>query len=315
VISASSVWLDGKLVPFADAQVHVSAFTLHYGVGVFEGLRCYRRHDGRTAVFRLQEHIERLFESAAVCSMAIPFSPAQVEAACLETVRANRLEEGYVRPLVFTGAGALGMGARENPIQVAVIAFPWKDVLGADAHQRGIRAHISSFVRAHVNAVMSKAKIVGQYASSVMVKRESQRLGFDEAIMLDAQGRVAEGSAENIFIVYRGELITPPLELPILAGITRDAVMTLAREAGLAPVERAFTRDMLYAASEIFLTGTATEVTPVREIDGRMVGASVGGGGGGGGETPGPFTKKIQQAFVASVRGPGEPHPEWLRYS
>jgi branched-chain amino acid aminotransferase len=311
VISASTVWLDGRLIPFADAQVHVTAFTLHYGVGVFEGLRCYRRQDGRTAVFRLKEHIERLFESAAVCSMVIPFSPAQIEAACLETVRANRLEEGYIRPLAFTGAGALGMGARENPIQVAIIAFPWADVLGADASQRGIRAHVSSFVRAHVNSVMSKAKIVGQYASSVMVKRESQRLGFDEAIMLDAQGRVAEGSAENIFVVYRGELHTPPLDLPILGGITRDAVLTLAREAGLAPVERAFTRDMLYAASEIFLTGTATEVTPVREIDGRTVGANVAAGVGG---TPGPVTRKIQQAFVASVRGPGEPHPEWLRY-
>ena len=304
MISTSVVWLDGRSIPFADAQVHVTAFTLHYGVGVFEGLRCYRRHDGRSALFRLREHVERLYESAAVCSMTIPFEPSQIEAACLEMVRANRLSEGYVRPLVFTGAGALGMGARENPIQVAVIAFPWKDVLGPDAFQRGIRTHISSFVRAHVNSAMSKAKIVGQYSSSVMVKRESQRLGFDEAIMLDAQGRVAEGSAENIFVVYKGQLITPPLELPILAGITRDAVWTLASEAGLQPVERAFTRDMLYAASEVFLTGTATEVIPVREIDGR----SVGGG------TPGPVTRKIQQAFVAAVRGPGESHPEWLGY-
>ncbi len=308
MIAATSVWLDGRLIPFAEAQVHVTAFTLHYGLGAFEGLRCYRRHDRRAAVFRLREHVERLFESAAVCSMAIPFSPEQVEAACLETVRANHLEEGYIRPLVFTGAGVLGMGARDNPIQVAVIAFPWADVLGADAAARGIRAQVSSFVRAHVNSTMSKAKIIGQYASSVLVKRESQRLGFDEAIMLDAGGRVAEGSAENIFMVYKGELWTPPLELPILGGITRDAVLTLAREAGLAPVERAFTRDMLYAASEVFLTGTATEVTPVREIDGRVVGGNVGA-------TPGPITRKIQQAFVAAVRGPGEPHPEWLRYT
>ena len=324
MISATSVWLDGRLIPFAEAQVHVTAFTLHYGLGVFEGVRCYRRHDGRTAVFRLREHIERLYESAAVCSMAIPFSAAQLESACLETVRANRLDEGYIRPLVFTGAGVLGMGARENPIQVAIIAFPWSNVLGADASARGIRAHISSFVRAHVNSVMSKAKIVGQYSSSVLVKRESQRLGFDEAIMLDAQGRVAEGSAENIFVVYRGELLTPPLDLPILGGITRDAVMTLAREAGVQPVERAFTRDMLYAASEIFLTGTATEVTPVREIDGRLVGANLAASAAGdvGAQatapapgTPGPITRKIQQAFVAAVRGPGEPHPEWLRYT
>jgi branched-chain amino acid aminotransferase len=314
VISASAVWLDGKLVPYAEAQVHVAAFTLHYGVGAFEGVRCYRRHDGRTAVFRLKEHIERLFESAAVCSMVIPFSAAQLESACLETVRANRLEEGYIRPLVFTGAGVLGMGARENPIQVAIIAFPWSDVLGADASRRGIRAHVSTFVRGHVNSVMSKAKIVGQYASSVLVKRESQRLGFDEAIMLDAQGLVAEGSAENIFIVYKGQLLTPSLELPILPGITRDAVMTLAREVGTTPVERGFTRDMLYAASEVFLTGTATEITPVREIDGRAVGAHLATAGGEP-TTPGPLTRKIQQAFVAAVRGPGEPHPEWLRYT
>jgi branched-chain amino acid aminotransferase len=320
VINASTIWLDGKAVPYAQAQVHVAAFTLHYGVGVFEGLRCYRRHDGRTAIFRLGEHIERLFESAAVCSMVIPFSAAQIEEACLETVRANKLQEGYVRPLVFTGAGVLGMGARDNPIQVAVLAFPWSDVLGAEASQRGIRAHVSSFVRAHVNSVMSKAKIVGQYAASVMVKRESQRLGFDEAIMLDADGRVTEGSAENIFMVYRGELWTPPLDLPILGGITRDAVLTLARAAGLRPVERAFTRDMLYAASEIFLTGTATEITPVRELDGRVVGSGLGGNVGSAGSAnpegrPGPVTRQIQQAFAAALRGPGEPHPEWLRYT
>jgi branched-chain amino acid aminotransferase len=305
VISTSLVWLDGQSIPFAEARIHVTAFTLHYGLGVFEGLRCYRRHDGRSALFRLGEHVERLYESAAVCSMAIPFQPREIEAACLEMVRANRLPEGYVRPLVFTGAGVLGLGARENPIQVAVIAFPWSDVLGADASQRGIRAHISSFVRPHVNSAMSKAKIVGQYASSVLVKRESQRLGFDEAIMLEAGGRVAEGSAQNVFIVHRDQLLTPPLELPILAGITRDAVNILAREAGLEPIERAFTRDMLYSASEVFLTGTATEITPVREIDGHVVGVG----------TPGPVTRKIQQAFVATVRGPGEPHPEWLSYT
>jgi branched-chain amino acid aminotransferase len=303
-IQATSIWLDGKLIPFAQAQVHVTAFTLHYGIGAFEGVRCYRRHDGRSAIFRLREHIERLYESVAVCSMTIPFAPQDLETACLETVRANRLEEGYIRPLVFTGAGVLGMGARENPIQTAIIAFPWSDVLGADAAARGIRAQVSTFVRSPVNSMMSKAKIIGQYVGSVLVKRESQRLGFDEAIMLDAEGRVAEGSAENIFMVWKGQLLTPPLDLPILAGITRDAVLTLARDLGLAPLDRPFTRDMLYSASEVFLTGTATEVTPVREIDGRPIG----------GGKPGPLTTKIQQAFLAAVRGPGEPHPEWLRY-
>jgi branched-chain amino acid aminotransferase len=304
MIQADWIFYGGKLVPFADAHTHVSAFSLHYGLGVFEGLRCYRRADGRSALFRLREHVDRFFESASTAAMELPLDRAALSAACVETVRANHLTECYVRPLAFTGAGALGMGARHNPVEVAVIAFAWGAVLGAEAADKGIRAHVSSYVRGHVNATMSKAKIVGQYAASVIAKRESQRLGFDEAIMLDPDGRVAEGTAENLFMVWQGRLLTPPLELPILAGITRDAVMTLARDTGLAVEERAFTRDMLYAASEIFLTGTATEVTPVRELDGRAVGDGA----------PGPLTRRLQQAFVAAVRGPGEPHPEWLTY-
>jgi branched-chain amino acid aminotransferase len=303
-LQADWIWHDGKLVPFAEARTHVTAFTLHYGLGVFEGLRCYRRADGRSAIFRLREHIERLFFSARTAAMDLPLAPAVVEAACLETVRANRLAEGYVRPLGFTGAGVLGMGARSNPIEVAIIAFPWTSVLGADAHAKGIRAHVSSFVRGHLNASMSKAKIVGQYTASVIAKRESQRLGLDEAIMLDADGRVAEGTAENVFVVWQGQLWTPPLDLPILAGITRASIMALAADAGIAVIERSFSRDVLYGASEIFLTGTATEVTPVREIDGRVVGDG----------TPGPITRQLQQAFSTAVRGPGEPHPEWLSY-
>jgi branched-chain amino acid aminotransferase len=305
-IDARFVWLKGRLVPFAEATTHVTAFTLHYGLGVFEGLRCYRRADpdGRSAIFRLPEHIDRLFESAAACSMDVPHSRQEVVAACLETVRANGLDEGYVRPLVFTGAGVLGMGARGNPIEVAVIAFPWSAVLGAEAHEKGIRAHVSSYVRGHLNSVLSKAKIVGQYATSVIVKRDSQRLGYDEAIMLDSDGRVTEGSAENVFVVWKGQLYTPPLDLAILAGITRDAVMVLARDEGLQVVERSFTRDMLWTASEVFLTGTATEITPVREIDGRTIGDG----------RPGPVTRKIQAAFAQVVRGPTARHPEWLTF-
>jgi branched-chain amino acid aminotransferase len=303
-VTARSIWHDGRLVPFADARTHVTAFGLHYGVGVFEGVRCYRRSDGRSAIFRLKEHIARLYQSAIACEMEIPFPPAALEAACLETVRDNGLDEGYVRPLAFTGAGSLGMGARDNPTEVAVIAFPWSAVLGAEAADKGVRAHISSFVRAHVNSVMSKAKIVGQYTASVMVKRESQRLGFDEAIMLDAEGRVTEASAQNVFAVWQGQIHTPPLELSILGGITRDAVITLAGDLGMSVVQRSFTRDMLYTADEIFLTGTATEITPVRELDGRVIG----------GGRPGPITRQIQQAFFAVVRGPGERHPDWLSY-
>jgi branched-chain amino acid aminotransferase len=302
MIKADFVWLDGKLLPFADAHVHVSAFTLHYGLGVFEGVRCYRRGDGRTVLFRLHDHIQRLYESAKIAALDIPIPAAEVEAACLETVRANQLVEGYVRPLAFTGAGMLGMGARNNPVQVAIIAFPWDAVLGAKAAKEGIRAHVSSYTRGPTNGMMSKAKIVGQYALSVMVKRDSQRLGYDEAIMLDGEGRVTEGSAENVFMVWKGQLFTPPLDLALLAGLTRDAVISLARDLGLPLVERSFTRDMLYGASEVFMTGTATEITPVREIDGRTIGDG----------QPGPITRRIQEAFFATIRGPGNPHPDWL---
>jgi branched-chain amino acid aminotransferase len=304
VIQAEYVWLNGRLVPFAEARTHIIAFTLHYGLGVFEGLRCYLRADGRSAIFRLREHVDRFFESARVCEMDLPLSREALEAACLETVRENRLDEAYVRPLGFVGPGVLGLGARSNPVEVAVVAFAWTAVLGAEAAGKGIRAHVSSFVRGHLNASMSKAKIVGGYANSVIAKRESQRLGFDEAIMLDADGRVAEGTAENIFVVWKGTLYTPPLDMPILAGITRDAVITLARQAGLEVVERSLTRDMLLSASEVFLTGTATEVTPVREVDGRPVGDG----------QPGPITRRLQALFQTAARGPGEPHPEWLSY-
>lgn len=304
IIQAKAVWQNGKLVPFGEALTHVSAFGLHYGLGAFEGVRGYRRHDGRTAIFRLDEHITRLYQSAAACEMEVPFAPAVVKQACIDTMRANDLDEGYLRPLVYTGAGALGMGARNNPIDVVVLAWPWSGILGAQAAEKGVRAHISSLIRAHVNSVMSKAKIVGQYTASVLVKRESQRLGLDEAIMLDAEGRVTESSAQNVFAMFQGQLFTPPLELSILAGITRDSVIALARDLGIPVVERSFTRDMLYTASEIFLTGTATEITPVRELDGRPIG----------GGQPGPVTRKIQQAFFAVARGPGDGHPEWLSY-
>jgi branched-chain amino acid aminotransferase len=240
--------------------------------------------------------------------MDVPYTPAQVRQACIDTLRANDLAEGYLRPLVYTGAGALGMGARNNPIDVVVLAWPWSGVLGAQAADQGVRAHISSLIRAHVNSVMSKAKIVGQYTASVLVKRESQRLGLDEAIMLDAEGRVTESSAQNVFAVFHNRgtpaLFTPPLELSILAGITRDAVITLADDLGVPVVERSFTRDMLYTASEIYLTGTATEITPVRELDGRTIGSG----------QAGTVTKQIQQAFFAVARGPGDAHPEWLTY-
>jgi branched-chain amino acid aminotransferase len=299
MIKTAFVWMNGKLVPFDEAQTHVGAFALHYGVGVFEGIRSYRQPGGGSAVFRLREHLARLHESASIATMTIPFTVEQLEAGCLETLRANRLDEAYVRPLAFTGAGALGMGAQSNPIETVILTWQWGSALGADALTKGVRAQVSSFSRGHVNATMSKGKISGQYVNSVLAKREAQRLGYDEAIMLDTQGRVAEGSGVNIFVVYRGRLLTPPLEMAVLDGITRDTVMLLAREAGIDVVEQTFTRDMLYACSEVFVTGTATEVTPVREIDGRVIGDG----------KPGPITKRLQDAFFAVVRGGA--HPEW----
>ena len=302
MIQAERIWMDGKLVPYAEATVHVGAFGLHYGLGVFEGVRCYRRANGQAAIFRLKEHIDRLFDSARVCEMEIPHSRTDLMDACVQTVRANRLSEAYIRPLAFTGAGALGIGARQNPIHVVVLAFAWDAVLGAEAANKGIRAHVSSFVRGHPNATLNKAKIAGQYVSSVLVKRDSQRLGLEEAILLDAAGNVAEGSAQNLFMVKDGVLWTPPTDLPILPGITRSSVLTLAGELGLPLRERAFPRDSLYLADEVFFTGTATELTPVRQIDGRPIGEG----------QPGPITRRIQQAFFEVARGTGGSHPDWL---
>jgi branched-chain amino acid aminotransferase len=304
MIDSKFAWMNGKIIPFAQATTHISTFTLHYGVAAFEGIRCYKRADGRSAVFRLREHIERLFNSMKVCGNTVPHSIEAVEAACLEVLRANDLAEAYLRPLVYAGAGSLGLGSKDAPIETVVIAFPWGAYLGEEALQKGIRAHVSSFVRGHVNHTMSKAKISGQYVNSVLAKREAQRHGYDEAIMLDSDGRVAEGTGENIFAVYKGRIYTPPLEMPILDGITRDAVITLAKAEGFEIVEQSFTRDFLYQVSEVFFTGTASEVTPVREIDNRTVGAG----------QPGPVTRKLQAAFTKVVKGPGEPHPEWLAY-
>jgi branched-chain amino acid aminotransferase len=302
VIQADWVWRNGKLVPFADASTHVLTFGLHYGLAVFEGVRCYRRADGRSAMFRLKEHIERLLQSCKIATLDLTHEAAELQAACGETLRANKLAEGYLRPLVFAGAGTLGIGARDNPTEVAIIAFPWPPMLGQEGLDQGVRTQVSTLARGHLGSTMSKAKICGQYVGSVLAKREAQRHGCEDAIMLDSEGRVAEGTTNNVFIVSKGALLTPPLELSILAGITRDSVITLARELGIEVIERSFTRDMLYTASEIFLTGTAVEVTPVREVDGYVIGP------------PGPITRRLQAAFYTAARGPGEPHPEWLTF-
>ena len=300
------IWLDGALVPWSDAQLHLLTHTLHYGLGAFEGIRCYKREDGRSAVFRLAEHIDRLFESCHICSIEVPYSREQMIAACLDTLRANKMTEAYLRPIVFLGDGALGLGSLDNPVRVAIAVYEWGAYLGEEGLKKGIRAKVSSFTRGGLNATMSKGKICGQYVNSVLAKREVMRAGYDEAILLDGHGHVCEASGENIFMIKRGKIRTPPLSSAILAGITRDSILALAREHAFDVEETTFTRDELYIADEVFLCGTAAELTPVREIDDRVIGAG----------KCGPITKQLQDAFFDAVKGHSErpKHPEWLSF-
>jgi len=297
------IWLDGAFVPWEQGNVHLLTHTLHYGLGVFEGIRCYRCDDGRSAVFRLREHVARLFRSARIMELDIPFTPEQVEAAILDAVRVNRLPECYIRPLVFLGAGAMGLLPKDNPVRVAVIVWKWGAYLGDEGLERGIRAKVSSYTRHHPNSSMTKSKTCGDYVNSILAKREVTRMGYDEAILLDPQGYLAEASGENLFIVRDGEIKTPPLG-SILEGITRDSVIALAREKGITVSEAAMTRDELYGADEAFLTGTAAELTPVREVDSRKIGIGL----------RGPVTKLMQTAYFDCVRGRSSKHEGWLAY-
>lgn len=301
VEKVEKIWFDGKLIDWDAAQVHVLTHTLHYGLGVFEGIRCYRTADGNSAVFRLKEHVERLFNSAHIVQMKLPFSREEVSSAILETLRANELREGYIRPLAFIGEGAMGLYATDNPIHLSIVVWPWGAYLGEEGLETGIRAKISSFTRHHVNAAMTKAKICGYYVNSIMAKREAMADGYDEAIMLDAEGFIAEASGENLFVVRDEALLTPPLT-SILGGITRDTIMRVARDKGIPLGERRFTRDELYTADEAFLTGTAAEVTPIREVDRRRIGDG----------KRGPVTSVLQEAYFDIVKGKETKHAEWL---
>ncbi len=295
------IWLDGKLVPWNDATVHVLTHTLHYGVGVFEGVRAYEQPTGG-GVFRLPEHVDRLLMSARMCLIDSPYSRDQLIQACVETLRENGLRGAYLRPLMFLGDGAMGLGATEMPVRVAISTYVWGTYLGDDGVRSGIRAKVSSFARASQQSSLLKAKICGQYVNSVLAKREVVRGGYDEAILLDSTGQVAEASGENIFAVIRGQLLTPPLSGAILDGITRDSVLTLARDLGIPADERPLSRDQLYMADEVFLTGTAAEITPVREIDDRMIGSG----------RPGPITQKLQATFHDAVRGRLPQYQRWI---
>jgi branched-chain amino acid aminotransferase len=296
------IWLDGKMVPWKEATVHVLTHTLHYGLGVFEGIRCYKTAKG-PAIFRLQDHVDRLFASAHIVQIKIPFSPDEVRSAVIKTVRVNRLKECYIRPIVFIGYGEMGLYAMKNPIQVAVAAWPWGTYLGDEGIRNGIRTKISSITRHHVNISMTRAKVTGYYANSQLAKREVKESGYDEAILLDTDGYVSEGPGENIFIVRKGLLKTTPLT-SILEGITRQSVLQLAREKKIPAVEQRFTRDELYIAEEVFFTGTAAEITPIREVDGRLIGNG----------KPGPITKEFQRAFFDIVHGKDQKHKSWLTH-
>lgn len=304
VEKVDKIWMDGQLVPWDDAKVHVLTHTLHYGLGAFEGIRCYQRADGKSAIFRLEEHVDRLFESALIATLEIPFERAAIVEACLQTVRENGLQECYLRPLAFLGTGAMGLYGADNPVHVTIAAWRWGAYLGDEGLQNGIRAKVSSFSRPGINITMTKAKVVGNYVNSILAKREVVAAGYDEAIMLDPQGYVAEASGENIFVIKRGQLFTPPVGGSILGGITRDSVITLAQELGLTVTERMISRDELYVADEVFFTGTAAEVTPVREIDNRQVGSGA----------CGPITKQLQDRFFQAVRGPELVHESWLAF-
>ncbi len=292
------IWMDGKQVPWKEATVHVLTHTLHYGLGVFEGIRCYKGKSG-TAIFRLKDHVERLLGSAHVMKMKIPYSVNEIEQAIIETVRINKLEEGYIRPIAFIGYGEMGLYVKENPIHLTIAAWPWGTYLGDDGVKNGIRVCVSSMARHHVNVSMTRAKVTGYYVNSQLAKMEAKENGYDEAILLDTDGFVAEGPGENIFIVKRGVLQTTPLT-SVLEGITRDTIIQLAHKQNIPFREERFTRDDLYLSDEAFFTGTAAEMTPIREVDGRAIGSG----------KPGPITASLQAAFFRTVRG--EETSSWL---
>jgi len=294
------IWMDGSFVNWADANVHVLTHSLHYGLAAFEGLRCYKGKSG-SAIFKLQEHVYRLFDSAHIGMMTIPYDKKQVAEAIVETVRVNKLDACYIRPLVYIGYGAMGVYPGDNPIKMAIAAWKWGSYLGDDALANGMRACVSSFTRHHVNVSMTRGKISGYYVNSILAKREAKANGYDEAILLDPEGYVSEGTGENIFVVRKGRIKTTPLT-SILEGITRNAVIDLAREQGVVVLEERFTRDEMYIADEVFVTGTAAELTPVREIDNRRIGTG----------KPGTITLALQKRFFSIVRGEDATHESWL---
>ena len=296
------IWLDGKFVPWHEANVHVLTHTLHYGLGVFEGVRCYQTKNKKSAIFRLHEHVDRLFNSAIVLGIDIPFSQKEIFTAIQLVVRKNKLKECYIRPIVFLGHNQMGLNPNGVDVRVAIAAWPWGTYLGDEGISRGIRVRISSFTRHHVNITMTRAKACGHYVNSILAKTEAARDGYDEAILLDSQGYVSEGSGENIFLLSKGRLKTPALSCSNLEGITRDSVFDIAKHLKIEVEEGRITRDELYIADEVFLTGTAAEITPVREIDNRTIGNG----------KRGKATTRLQKMFFEIVHGSHAKFKKWL---
>jgi branched-chain amino acid aminotransferase len=299
---ADWIWRDGSFVPWDDARLHVTTHSLHYGLAAFEGLRCYETFGGGAAIFRLHEHLKRLYDSAHIATMQIGVPLQQLAEACVELVRKNQMLDGcYLRPIAYMGEGELGVAA-QNPTKVEVIAWRWATYLGEEGVKNGIRCKISSFRRPAVDSMLAKGKITGNYVSSILARREANAAGYQEALLLDPQGYVAEGSGENLFLVVDGKVRTPPKGAAILHGITRDTVIQLLGEHDIVVEESFISRDELYCASEVFLTGTAAEVTPVREIDNRRIADG----------RPGELTRLVQKAYAEAVRGQNAKRMSWL---
>lgn len=295
------IWMDGKLIDWRDAKIHVLTHTLHYGMGVFEGVRAYQLQDQSTAIFRLQEHTERLFNSAKIFGMKIPFDPKVVAEAQKEVVRANKLASCYLRPIAWIGSEKLGVAVKGNTIHLAIAAWPWGAYLGEEGLAKGIKVKTSSFTRHHVNVTMTRSKASGHYINSIMANAEATEAGYDEALLLDTEGYVSEGAGENVFIVKKGKIYTPDVA-SCLDGITRDSVIIIAKDLGYEVIEKRITRDEMYCADEAFFTGTAAEVTPIRDLDGRQIGAG----------QRGPITEKIQSTFFDAVAGKNARYAAWL---
>ncbi|GJL73074.1 MAG: branched chain amino acid aminotransferase [Nitrosomonas sp.] len=296
------IWYDGKMVPWRDANIHILTHTLHYGLGVFEGIRAYQTTQG-PAIFRLREHTDRLFNSAHIFMMKMPYDKITVMQAQCDVVKENKLDSGYIRPIAFYGSEAMGLSAKTLSVHVAIAAWSWGTYLGAESLENGIRVKTSSFTRHHVNINMCRAKSVTTYANSILAHQEVAQDGYDEALLLDVDGYVAEGSGENIFIVKQGKIYTPDLT-SCLEGITRASVIELAAEIGIPVIEKRITRDEIYCAEEAFFTGTAAELTPIRELDNRTIGSG----------KRGPITARLQSMFFDCVSGKTEKHADWLTY-